>query len=71
MVSLKDGLVCNGGQAGHLLYFLQHLPYLYLLRALSELVSLIHLIEITKKMVSCVIVSFSVGKMIEITRIHA
>ena len=68
MVSLKDGLVCNGGQAGHLLYFLQHLPYLYLLRALSELVSLIHLIEITKKWL---VVSFSVAKMIEITRIHA
>lgn len=44
MVSLKDGLVCTGGRGEHLLSFLQHLPYLHPLQALSELVSGIHLI---------------------------
>lgn len=49
MVSLKDGLVCTGGRGGHLLSFLQHLPYLLPWQALSELVSVIPLFEIIKK----------------------
>jgi len=48
-VSLKDGLVCTGGQDGHLLFLLQHSPYLHPLRALNELVSVVHLFEITKE----------------------
>jgi len=46
-VSLKDGLVCTGGQDEHLLYLLQHSPYLHRLRALNELVSVVHLFEMT------------------------
>ena len=41
MESLKDGLVSTGGLGVHLFFFLQHLLYLYLWEALSELVSLL------------------------------